>query len=335
MEKIPEFEMVGNASEETKDQVKKTFEKRLLNHIESLDPEVKEWLKKFEIPKTELEIFLIDFVNKQSNDLMQSIGVQPYDIAPENFHIIKTEEYKYESSNAIAFNRYQGILFKAESFENNPVYFGSVALHEILHIKAFFCSEVRENNNDIKIHINPYREGVAIKSLQRHGQNDQYHEHFVGLHEAIVSEAEKRALSELFSLPELKEQIEQFESEKIQEKKKRIVKIGIPEDDIIWVDDNRSNLVGYKEQRKVLSYLCEEIQKEFPNDYKTTDDVFKEFLKAHFTGNILQIARLIEKTFGEGSFRLLGNMTTKKDSAIVHFESFKKARMRFLKKNKE
>jgi len=54
-------------------------------------------------------------------------------------------------------------------------------------------------------------------------------------------------------------------------------------------------------------------------------------LKTHFTGRLLPVARLVEGTFGEGSFRLLGNMTTEKQSGILHLESFKKLRAKQIK----
>src|SRR3989344_2476044 len=108
-------------------------------------------------------------------------------------------------------------------------------------------------------------------------------------------------------------------------------KIESPEDDIIWVDKKNKNdweTVPYLQQRDVLNYVCAEIQKQFPDEYKSADDVYKTFLNAHFTGRLLPLARLVEETFGEGSFRLLGNMDTDRQSGILHLESLKKARAR-------
>jgi len=36
----------------------------------------------------------------------------------------------------------------------------------------------------------------------------------------------------------------------------------------------------------------------------------------------------VEKTFGEGSFRLLGNMDTDEKSGVLHLEALKEARRR-------
>jgi hypothetical protein len=55
-------------------------------------------------------------------------------------------------------------------------------------------------------------------------------------------------------------------------------------------------------------------------------------LNAHFTGRLLEIGRLVEKTFGKESFRILGNMDTDGKSAVLCFETLKKMCLR--QKNK-
>jgi hypothetical protein len=42
----------------------------------------------------------------------------------------------------------------------------------------------------------------------------------------------------------------------------------------------------------------------------------------------LTIARLVERTFGEGSFRALGSMDAAQDSAILSLETLRRARAR-------
>jgi len=46
-------------------------------------------------------------------------------------------------------------------------------------------------------------------------------------------------------------------------------------------------------------------------------------LKAHFTGNLLTIKKLVEKTFGKRSFLVLGNMTNDHESGVLHLETLK------------
>jgi len=333
MEKGPEIRIVGAASAENKEGVKNEIRQALFSHSDSLSPEEREQFEKFEYPKSEKELALIGFANEETSRLMKEAGIEPYDVPIENFHIIPPELYKKvagDSGNAITFNSKQRIIFDAQYFRDNPVYFGAVALHETLHLKAHFSMEVQEE--DDKVHKTPYREGVTVGALQSHGYHGKYHQHFVGLHEGIVAETERRLLKKLLDRPELAQEKKWLASDEAKEMRKKIAeKKEILEDDIIWVGKKGENdweTVSYPQQRNVLNYVCAEIQKQFPDQYQSADDVYKTFLNAHFTGRLLPLARLVEETFGEGNFRLLGNMDTDRQSGVLHLESLKKARAR-------
>lgn len=334
MEKGPEIRMVGGASAEKKEQTKKEMGQALFSHFKSLSPQDKEQFEKFEYPKSEKELALISFVNEETSRLMQEAGIEPYDVPVENYHIIPPELYKKMAgdNNGTANTLYtkQGIIFDAQYFRDNPVNFGAVALHESLHLKAHFSMEVQEK--DDKVSKTLYRRGVTIQSLQRYGNHGKYHQHFEGLHEGIVAETEKRLLAKLLDRPELAKEREWLISHEAKEMKKKLAeKEEIPEGDIIWVGKQGENdweIVTYLQQRDVLNYVCAEIQKQFPDEYQSADDVYKTFLNAHFTGRLLLLAQIVEKTFGEGSFRLLGNMGVDRQSGFLHLESLKKARTR-------
>ena len=171
-----------------------------------------------------------------------------------------------------------------------------------------------------------------MSALQKHGYHGQYHQHFAGLHEAIVSMQEKKLAAKLLDCPELAKEKEWLISDEARAMREKLAKEkDMPEDDIIWIGKNGKDdweTIQYLPHRKVLEYICSEIQKQFPDQYQNTDGVFKEFLNAHFTGRLLPISRLVEKTFGEGSFRTLGNMATNEESGILHLESLKKMRQK-------
>lgn len=336
MEKGPEIRVIGNANAEQKDVEKKKIAQLLFNHFESLDADEREQLEKFEYPKSEKELACIDFANRETGELMKEAGVEPYDIPVENYHIVPLELYKKAGGggSGTAFTTMQGMIFNADHLRGSPVAFGDVAVHETLHIKGHLSVEVTDIEG--KIDTRHYRRGVAIASSQRYDDSGKYHEHFRGLDEAIVATQEKKSLAKLLELPELLEEKEWLLSDKANELKKKIAREeGVLEEDIIWVGGKGKDdlkVVGYRQQREALDYACSEIQKQFSEQYQSKDGVFKEFLKSHFTGQLLPIARLVEKTFGEGSFRLLGNMASKDSSSgVMTFESLKKARARQLR----
>lgn len=333
MEKGPQIRVIGNAIAEQKEEEKKKIVQLLFNHFESLSPDEREQLEKFEYPKSATELACVDFANKETNELMKEAGVEPYDIPSENYHIIPPELYKKAGGGGTgsAFTTMQGMIFNAERLRGNPVLFGSVALHETLHIKAHLSVEVWEK--DDKVDTRHYRRGVKIASSQKHDDSGKYHEHFDGLNEAIVATQEKKSIVKLFEIPALSKEKEWLLSDKANELRKELSqKEGVFVDDIIWIGEKSKDgwkRLGYPQQRAVLDYVCSEIQKQFSDKYQDTDEVFKEFLKAHFTGQLLSIARLVEKTFGEGSFRLLGNMVSDDSSSgVMTLESLKKDRAR-------
>jgi len=347
METVPQIRTVGSASTEEKENAKQELIQKLFSHFESLKPDEREQLEKLEYPKSPTELALINFNNKETDELMEQAGIEPYDIPIENFHIVPPELYKKtagDDSVASTFTRKQGILFNAQEFRNNPVSFGKTVLHEMMHLKAHLSLEVTEKD-DVKkedekenaVITNLYRRGVKAGSSQKHDDTGKAHEHFKGLDEAIIETQVKRSLLKLIDTPELSKEKEWLLSEKAQQLKNDLVdRKRIPKDDIVWIGEKgEDDWVGasYPKHREVLDYVCSEIQKQFPEQYHYKNDVFKEFLKAHFTGQLLPIARLVEKTFGEGNFRILGNMEVEGGSAILHLETLKKARGRQIRSN--
>lgn len=336
MEKVPNFRIIGGASEKAKEEERECMEFKLVDHIESLSEQAQKNLERLEYPKTEMEFSLIGFANSETDRLMEESGVNPYDIPADNYHIIPNELFKDitgQTSDAAAFFNIQGIVFNAHSFRSNPAYFGAVALHETLHLKGHLTIEVEEEGRDgekkaIKTH---YREGVSVGAARKKWLKGEQHLHFQGLHEAIVSTQEKRSLPNLFNLPSLKKEKERMSSGPAKELVKRIAeKKGLLPEDFIWVGEKEDEyeIITYRSQRKALQYVCEEIHKQFPDRYQSEEDVFKEFLKAQFTGRLLPIAHLVEDTFGKGSFRMLGDMRTDEEGGVLALEALRKARLR-------
>jgi len=62
----------------------------------------------------------------------------------------------------------------------------------------------------------------------------------------------------------------------------------------------------YKDERFALHELMRAIQEKNPEQFASEEEVLGEFAKAYFAGNLLPIARLIGKTYGEKSFRIVG-----------------------------
>ena len=331
-----EFTVVGGASQEEKEKAEEDLNNLLFDHFDALPSDILSIVKKTEYPKSQRELAIIDFSQKATNKIMLEIGAKPFDIPAENYHLIPTETFKKQikETGSVANTLYQrqGIFFNAEKFRDNAVKFGATEIHETLHLKGHYSVELEGDGKKVK--RTPYREGVTIIAPQKLGYHGKYHTHFDGLHEAIVAEETKKLFPELLNLPEFTKEKAWLDSEKaIALRKDLSKKEEIPEDEFTWVGKNKEDWdeLSYYRHRQVLEYICTEIQKAFPDQYPDKEAAFKEFLKAHFTGQLLTIARLVEEAFGESSFRILGNMTNDTDSAVAHLETFKKLRLKQLK----
>ena len=84
MEKIPEFRIVGGASQEDKEKARGEIEFRLTDHVASLPESGRKQIKQLEYPKTQDELALIAFANEETNRLRIEAGMEPYELPPEN-----------------------------------------------------------------------------------------------------------------------------------------------------------------------------------------------------------------------------------------------------------
>jgi len=65
----------------------------------------------------------------------------------------------------------------------------------------------------------------------------------------------------------------------------------------------------YKAERERLQRFVDEIYAANKEEFACKEDVFALLARAIFTGKLLDVARITEKTFGPGSFRELGHVT--------------------------
>lgn len=354
-EKGPEIKIIGGTEEEREKVEKKTGES-FLKPLRVLCLKDKEALKlKFllatergEIKKTKEQIAIIKFVNQLTQELLKKFDRKSYEIPLDRCHIVSEKFFvrrlgqRSETAGTVGFspqNRFLGIFLNAEHFKDDLIRFGGTFLHEKLHTESFFSLSIYKKGK--KLTEEWRRRGFVINSKKKE------EEFFITIDNAIIEETTKRLFPKLFQLPVLKKEKEWLESKEAEEIKKEITKdLNLPEekkDEIFWVrkpysEEDKKKIIKeeeyafwlYSSYRKVLKFFCSEIQKEFSQEYKNPDEVFEEFQKAVFTGKLLPIVRLIEKTFGKGSFRELGKIGTGIVTTIVgrevYLEKFQKMR---------
>ena len=68
----------------------------------------------------------------------------------------------------------------------------------------------------------------------------------------------------------------------------------------------------YHDERQQFNALVDELYVKNKDDFESREQVFDLFANATLTGRLLTVARLIEKTFGKGSFRMIGERSADK-----------------------
>jgi len=290
-------------------------------------------LRANEYPKNKEEIFLIDLINKETNKLMDDLGVQSFDIPERNFHIIPSKlcaKYFDNTSAGVASYDVQAIALNADDVRRHLIVFASVAFHEALHLKVKQVMQVRELDDDLKKDF--YRTGITVYSPNTSNENKKFHSHFRGLHEAVIANEQKKFVKKLMEMEMFSDAKEWMQSGVVAEEKLEMwKKQKIFADDIYYTNkaENIFAKIGYRQQREVLLYVCNEIASD---SGVSGEDVEKEFLKANFSGRLIPVAKLVEDSFGKGSFRELGNLGIDDNSAINTLEALKKFRLRKVKK---
>lgn len=332
MEKLPDFGIVGNASEEDKAVVVDKIIEGFLKQGELLSDKKQKELKEAEYKKTEDQLSIIKSLNEETNKLMIESGVEPFDIPEKNIHFLKEKFLEKIGVNTDGSfdQKTQSILLSDEL--NSNFKFSLTLFHEMLHMKSKQIWEVSSDGDKIK--KAPYRNGTTVYSTHKKESESKgfEHAHFNGLDEAIVTNLEKICLPIILNLPENKKYKDIYYSEEqVEERRKLANKYRIEEGDFYEINEDNSISFGYRNQRMVLDFLCEEIFKQHPEKYTDTEAVFKEFVRAHFTGHLIEIGRLIEDTFGKGSFRILGAMDSKNKNVSRNIlEALQKNRRLFL-----
>lgn len=312
--------VIGGSAEE-----KREVQEILQHRIETPYSYRPEQVRKYEQEPTEDQKTLIAWTEQSIRDLVKEYGGDPTNFPLFKIHLMQPGSVETitegKLSSGIFLQVDQEIL--VENYSNIDL---AVTLaHELLHAESYKSAQITAEKEAA-----PYRTGITM-----HDRTNPAIAYFSGLEDAIVQEAalkfftESMAKNPLFEqqinkIEQVKNRLKEFiqNNTKIteNEKKDALVRIhgitDIPEDEmegIFTVLD--SNELGrlYKNQifndtarideRIRFSHLLDEIQEKSNGFYVSRDDVLDEFMRANFSGNILPIARNVEKFIGKGAFR--------------------------------
>ena len=292
----PEVKIVGNAPKDLKEGLRKIYATLFgEGHFTDLPEALYIRVQEKEIQKEQLDRDIIRACNDLTNEVLERNGSQPFDIPERNIHILSSEFYHQVHPTigkvpAATLMERQAIIIDDETRKKLIEYASSI-LHEVFHLKGYFAEESSNTGTDKNEYTQiKYRVGLMISSLsKKDARLGRVHiKNFIGLNEAVVSIFESTHLQELL--------------ERINSPDRNT------EDFLLEINNDDSYLPQIKVFRIIVESIAEAQE-------MTEEEVINLFYKAHNDGHILHVAKLIEKTFGKGSFRFIGTMDKGEKSA--------------------
>lgn len=256
---------------------RKENEEELLEQLFTMGGEK---IKEYEIGKTPRDLEIIQFASKSADAYMKKYGrKRKIDISLNNVHVLRdgsTEKF----TKGRLYGAAHSLKWGSMTIDRTPsdVQFVLMAFHEFIHFKSYKALQVTTNRK-----LEDYRSGFMVTS------RDGKETYFKDLEEALTALVERRFWKEVVLQNPL------FESEVRMLKEK-----------------GEEPPLGYGKEREKLDQLIDRLFEANKEIFRGKEEIENLFIEAHTTGKLLKVARLIEKTFGKGSFRALGEETGEK-----------------------
>lgn len=321
--------VVGNVTDEGKKRISENMRERFENQV---FPD----LADREREKTPDERHILSLVDVATNDLRRLYGLSEFSIPEKNVHVIRDEQWpeKLDETRGFYLPRSQGSCIRETA---GRIWFAAVSFHETLHMKSYGAMQVPVGRSS---EYDDYRVGLTAQT------RDGKRKYFTNLNEAVTEE-----LTRIFIRTQLKHPFFAEEARRTREITERFPEAKSSEGGPLFTDatyfadiirEERHSEPGllnrilgvesvtqyfmsakfsYERERSILRTLLEKIVERNPDSFASPDDVFGMFVRAMLTGNIIPIGRLIDGTFGSGTFRKIGELDDDIDGQESYVQS--------------
>jgi len=259
-------------------------------------------LAEIEVEKTAEISRCIHIANEAVTAMLSKYGIEANGVPEKNVHIIKREEWdKHMPGAGASFNlTSQGIRYPEEE---SSLYFVYHLIHEMIHFNTYQAAQITTDNT-----LSDYRVGLSVDS--RDGKVQQLR----NINEAVTENLTMEAMSTSVVAEQLQAEIAKtnaVNTEYAEVKMTTVESEFDPETVFSQItgrnDDGSPQIESfaftYKKEREALDILTTKIYEKNPEIYDNTDEVYRVFVNGAFTGNLLEIGRLLDYTFGQGTFR--------------------------------
>jgi hypothetical protein len=285
-------------------------------------------LKDIEKPHSELDAELIAGINHHLASFVERYGGHSIDVPEQAVHFIdihvkrlnpqtRDEMFGLENgepgscASGYYNTRNEAIIINDQSASSHPLARAKLLAHEMMHLESFASATLPEQTESQT--LDPRRSGLSARAHDTDTESLPWH--LKQLNEAVTEELTKRFLQEYAPTQDIfKKDLEttRLFKEKLEKEKHITTVDGTPisTDDMAFGIDTGDEFMyqdfSYGDERSALRTLIKTIQEKNSDRFASEEAVFDEFAKAYFAGNLLPIARLINKTYGEKSFRAVG-----------------------------
>jgi hypothetical protein len=293
------------------------------NKFETNSPDSKEK------EKTPEQQQLIERINTEMRDFLAEYGVEAIEILADNVHVLDKTKFTEEELRKIqrqfgtengfysALKQGVGIM---KDYDASKLSFLQTVVHEMLHLQGFYsyqkskqeAADLTLRNEDESASMNIRRSGFSIGT--KDGKRLLFHK----LNESVITELEIRfekaymtkwseLATELKARDGYVEQVVQRDNVPVERVRQTVADVKSNESTgYKWVS------YAYHKVRQQFNSLVDELYEKNKDNFESREDVFKLFAEATMRGRLLPVARLIEKTFGNGSFRMIGERSADK-----------------------
>lgn len=197
--------------------------------------------------------------------------------------------------------------------ESNYMRMAHALVHELMHANSFFSITLKKDDEGTEQNLLASLRRFGISSNEKCNIGNMDKQLFNFMNETVTEELTKRFCERYF--PEMRLLKDRFT--KLKGTRTQIELLDSPTVAILSELLDSQSLYSYINERADFVSMVELLYETNKDEFNSYEDVFKLFSKTMFQGHLLPIARLIEKTFGKGSFRTLGQKTKERSPDVA------------------
>lgn len=227
------------------------------------------------------DIRILNLANKEVQELFRKHGRDSASLFPlERIHLVSGGMWEGQGGY---FDPVEQRLVVLKKDGENEKSVAAKVFHELLHAKSYNAVQLLTGKEEPT--VQKYRTGLEVIS------RDGTKQFFRWLNEAVVQTLTRRFVASAIESGNLKP------DERVQALNRAASLKEMQYDEFEMT---------YLAERVRLRGLCKRISHMNREKYPSYADVEEVFIRASITGKLLEAARLVESTFGKGSFRRLG-----------------------------